>query len=71
MSSPREVTVTVCGDAIVVTGAKNERVCIYDLSGRVVAEGRSEGVYRYETSCSGVYFVRAGIRKAQKVVEVK
>ena len=62
-----EVKVYVAEGAIIVAAAENEQVRIYDLSGRIVAEGR----IRYEAPTSGVYFVRAGIRKAQKVVVVK
>ena len=66
-----EVKVYVAEGAIIVAAAENEQVRIYDLSGRIVAEGRIEGTFRYEAPTSGVYFVRAGIRKAQKVVVVK
>ncbi len=66
-----EVKVYVTEGAIIVAAAENEQVRIYDLSGRIVAEGRIEGTFRYEAPTSGVYFVRAGIRKAQKVVVVK
>lgn len=54
--------------SIVVAGAENEQIRIYDIAGRLLGEGLSAGGFRFETAVPGVYLVKVGGRTAQKVV---
>ncbi len=53
---------------IVVSGAVNDQVRIYDITGRLLYENLSAGGFRFGTSAPGVYFVKVGNRMARKVV---
>lgn len=69
-----EVTIMVAGNNIVVEGATNEIVDVFDSQGRLVATSKCTGycmltvrVEGYNTSGSGAYWVQVGKRPRQRV----
>lgn len=66
-----EVAVRCVNGEITISGAEGEMVAIFDVMGRMLvcetfAEGKS-----YEMPHNGVYMVKVGDGKAQKVVVMK
>ena len=57
---------------IVVEGAEGESVCLYDMTGRLLAARREEthggAPLRFDVPASGVYIVKIGTLAAQKVI---
>ena len=58
------------GGRIVVTGAEDEEVCLYDMMGRRLASRQGEDVH-FDVPAAGIYLVRIGDRAARKVVVVR
>lgn len=57
---------------IVIKGAKNEPIRIYDIYGRMLHHIKNaDAEYRVNISSNGIYLVQAGNRKAVKVAIVK
>lgn len=61
--------VTTEQGAIVVTGAANERVNVFDITGRLLYQGRIDTEpWRYNVGKSGIYLVQIADTPAKKVV---
>jgi len=60
------------GDQIVVEGAENNEVVLYDVTGRVLARKRDDGQpIRFEAPASGSYLIRIGNLPARRVVVIR
>ena len=64
------------GGKIVLTGAEGEEVCLYDMTGRLLATRQGVGVHgctplRFDVPTVGVYLVRVGNHPARRIVIVR
>lgn len=69
--SPRgssQLHIFVQEGCIVVEGADQELVRLYDITGRLLQQRKAEGTLRLHVPQGGAYLVQAGDRAAQKIV---
>ena len=64
------------GGRIVVAGAEGERVCLYDITGRLLATQQDAGVHggtplRFDVPSVGVYLIHIGNAEVRKVAVVR
>ena len=65
------ITIATRGNEIVIKGAENQSLVIFDVQGRIVVRENSISATAYPMSTTGVYLVKVGNYPAKKVVIVR
>lgn len=67
----QDINVYAADNIIVVQGAENEKVSVYDITGRMLYSTMCAGTeYKVNVSASGIYIVRIGNKCVKKVVVI-
>lgn len=66
---PSDYTITTQGNQVIITGATNQRVRIFDVVGRLLGNAQSHNdVAVFQAPTMGMYLVQVGDSPAQRVV---